>query len=70
MFRSFRCSTSAIVASRSAVAPLNAHRSADTFVGSGGITSLHRRPLTGKMAKSFYAGEPEAPAFVAEAAQP
>jgi peptidoglycan/xylan/chitin deacetylase (PgdA/CDA1 family) len=47
-----------------------AYQSPDTFVGSGGITWLHRWALTRKMPKSFYAGEPETPAFVAEAAKP
>lgn len=47
-----------------------AYRSLDTFVGPSGITWLHRWALTQKMQKTFYAGEPEVPAFVAEAAKP
>jgi hypothetical protein len=40
------------------------------FVGSSGITWIHRRALTRKMPNSFYAGEPEVPGFVAEMAKP
>ena len=47
-----------------------AYRSPDTFVGTGGITWIHRWALTRGMPKTFYAGEPEAPAFVADAARP
>jgi peptidoglycan/xylan/chitin deacetylase (PgdA/CDA1 family) len=47
-----------------------AYQSLDTYVGPGGITWLHRWALTRQMPKSFYAGEPETPAFVAEAARP
>jgi peptidoglycan/xylan/chitin deacetylase (PgdA/CDA1 family) len=47
-----------------------AFRSADTFVGTGGITWLHRWALTKGMPRTFYAGEPEAPRFVTEAARP
>jgi peptidoglycan/xylan/chitin deacetylase (PgdA/CDA1 family) len=47
-----------------------AFTSPDTFAGSGGITWIHRWALTRKMPKSFYAGEPEVPGFVAEMAKP
>ncbi len=47
-----------------------AYRSPDTFVGTGGITWIHRWALTRGMPKTFYAGEPEAPRFVADAARP
>jgi peptidoglycan/xylan/chitin deacetylase (PgdA/CDA1 family) len=47
-----------------------AYRSPDTFVGSGGITWIHRWALTKGMPKTFYAGEPEVPAFVAARAKP
>jgi peptidoglycan/xylan/chitin deacetylase (PgdA/CDA1 family) len=47
-----------------------AYRSPDTFVGSGGITWLHRWALTRGMPKTFYAGEPETPRFVVEQARP
>jgi peptidoglycan/xylan/chitin deacetylase (PgdA/CDA1 family) len=47
-----------------------AFASSDTFVGSSGITWIHRWALTRKMPKSFYAGEPEVPGFVAEMAKP
>jgi peptidoglycan/xylan/chitin deacetylase (PgdA/CDA1 family) len=47
-----------------------AYHSPDTFVGTGGITWLHRWALTKGMPKSFYAGEPEVPPFVAENAKP
>jgi peptidoglycan/xylan/chitin deacetylase (PgdA/CDA1 family) len=47
-----------------------AYQSLDTYVGPGGITWLHRWALTRQMPKSFYAGEPVTPAFVAEAARP
>jgi peptidoglycan/xylan/chitin deacetylase (PgdA/CDA1 family) len=47
-----------------------AFQSADAFVGAGGITWLHRWALTRKMPKTFYAGEPETPAFVVEEAKP
>jgi len=42
----------------------------DTYVGGGGITWLHRWALTRKLPKTFFAGEPETPAFVAELAKP
>ena len=47
-----------------------AYRSPETFVGTGGITWIHRWALTKGMPKAFYAGEPAVPAFVAEAAKP
>jgi peptidoglycan/xylan/chitin deacetylase (PgdA/CDA1 family) len=47
-----------------------AYQSLDTYIGTAGITWLHRWALTRKMPKSFFAGEPETPAFVAEAARP
>jgi len=47
-----------------------AFQSADTFVGTSGITWLHRWALTKKMAKTFYAGEPEVPGFVTEITKP
>ena len=36
----------------------------DTYVGSGGITWLHRWALTAKMDRSIFQGEPEVPAWV------
>ena len=45
-------------------------QSADTFVGVSGITWLQRWALTKKMPKTFFAGEPEVPAFVADNAKP
>ena len=47
-----------------------AYQTLDTYVGPAGITWLHRWALTKGMPKAFYAGEPETPAFVAEAAKP
>ena len=47
-----------------------AYESADTYVGSGGITWIHRWALSKGVAKKFFAGEPAVPAFVANAAQP
>jgi len=47
-----------------------AFASSDTFVGSSGITWIHRWALTRNMPKSFFAGEPEVPGFVAEMAKP
>ena len=47
-----------------------AYRSSDTFVGVGGVTWLHRWAITKGMPKTFYANEPEVPAFVAAAAKP
>jgi peptidoglycan-N-acetylglucosamine deacetylase len=47
-----------------------AYQSADTYVGPGGITWLHRWALTRAVPKTFFAGEPETPAFVAELARP
>ena len=45
-----------------------AYRSRDTYTGSGGITWLHRWALTKGVPRDFYAGEPDVPAFVADAA--
>ena len=47
-----------------------AYESPDTYVGSGGITWLHRWALTKGVGKDFCAGEPTVPAFVEKAAQP
>ena len=47
-----------------------AYRSPDTFVGTGGITWIHRWALTRGMPRTFYAGEPDVPKFVADAAKP
>jgi len=47
-----------------------AYQSADTYVGGGGITWLHRWALTKRLPKAFFAGEPETPAWVAELARP
>jgi peptidoglycan/xylan/chitin deacetylase (PgdA/CDA1 family) len=47
-----------------------AYESPDTYVGSGGITWLHRWALTKGVGKDFFAGEPAVPAFVEKAAQP
>ena len=47
-----------------------AYQSADTYVGGGGITWLHRWALTKRLPKTFFAGEPETPAWVAELARP
>jgi peptidoglycan/xylan/chitin deacetylase (PgdA/CDA1 family) len=47
-----------------------AYRSPDTFVGTGGITWIHRWALTRGMPRAFYAGEPAVPPFVADAAKP
>ena len=44
--------------------------SADAYVGTGGITWLHRWALSRGMPKAFFAGEPETPAFVAGLARP
>jgi peptidoglycan/xylan/chitin deacetylase (PgdA/CDA1 family) len=41
-----------------------AFQSADTFVGTSGITWIHRWALTKKMPRSFYADEPEVPALL------
>ncbi len=38
-----------------------AYQSADTFIGRGGISWLHRWSYTRKVDKSFFAGEPEVP---------
>jgi peptidoglycan/xylan/chitin deacetylase (PgdA/CDA1 family) len=47
-----------------------AYRSEDTYAGVGGITWLHRWALTKKMPKTFFAGEPDVPGFVADNARP
>ena len=47
-----------------------AYRSEDTYAGPGGITWLHRWALTRKLPKTFFAGEPEVPGFVADNARP
>jgi peptidoglycan/xylan/chitin deacetylase (PgdA/CDA1 family) len=47
-----------------------AYASEDTYAGSGGITWIHRWALTRKMPKTFFAGEPDVPAFVADHARP
>jgi peptidoglycan/xylan/chitin deacetylase (PgdA/CDA1 family) len=47
-----------------------AYRSPDTFVGTGGITWIHRWALTKGMPRTFYAEEPEVPPFVAARAKP
>ena len=47
-----------------------AHEVAITYVGGGGITWLHRWALTKRLPKTFFAGEPETPAWVAELARP
>lgn len=47
-----------------------AYQSADTFTGPGGITWIHRWALTKGVARTVYAGEPDVPPFVAEAARP
>jgi peptidoglycan/xylan/chitin deacetylase (PgdA/CDA1 family) len=48
----------------------SAYRTPDTYVGPGGITWIHRWALTKGMPKTFYAGEPETPDWVAKAAAP
>ncbi|MFP3939966.1 MAG: hypothetical protein ACLF0P_06655 [Thermoanaerobaculia bacterium] len=40
----------------------------DTYTGPGGITWLHRWALTREVDRSMFAGEPEAPDWVREAA--
>jgi peptidoglycan/xylan/chitin deacetylase (PgdA/CDA1 family) len=47
-----------------------AYESADRFVGVSGMTWLHRWALTRGMPKSFYAGEPDVPQFVADNSRP
>jgi peptidoglycan/xylan/chitin deacetylase (PgdA/CDA1 family) len=47
-----------------------AYQSPDRFIGTGGITWLHRWALTKGMPKTFFAGEPEVPRYVAENARP
>ena len=46
-----------------------AYRMDDTYTGSGGITWIHRWALTKGVAKSFFAGEPAVPPWVAKAAE-
>lgn len=41
-----------------------AYESPDIWTGSGGISWIHRWAITRKVDKSFFAGEPETPAFV------
>jgi peptidoglycan/xylan/chitin deacetylase (PgdA/CDA1 family) len=48
----------------------DAYASRDTWAGAGGITWIHRWALAKGMPKTFYADEPEVPAFVAEKAKP
>ncbi|HEX5072033.1 MAG TPA: hypothetical protein VFW03_02435 [Gemmatimonadaceae bacterium] len=43
----------------------SAYRSADTYVGPGGITWLHRWALTRGMRGATFAGEPEVPPDIA-----
>ena len=43
----------------------SAYRSADTYVGPGGITWLHRWALTRGMRGAAFAGEPEVPPDIA-----
>jgi peptidoglycan/xylan/chitin deacetylase (PgdA/CDA1 family) len=47
-----------------------AYGTADRFTGPGGITWIHRWALTKGMPKSFFAGEPSIPTFVADNAKP
>jgi len=47
-----------------------AYQSSDAYVGPAGITWLHKWALTRKLPKSFFAGEPEVPGFVADNARP
>jgi len=47
----------------------SAYASADTFVGPGGITWLHRWALTRGVRGSVFAGEPEVPADITAAAE-
>jgi len=46
----------------------DAYRLPDTFTGRGGISWIHRWAITRNVSKDFFRGEPEAPAFVMEAA--
>jgi peptidoglycan/xylan/chitin deacetylase (PgdA/CDA1 family) len=47
-----------------------AFQSPDNYVGSGGITWLHRWALTRGVPADFFKGEPDVPAFVTDAARP
>lgn len=47
----------------------SAYASEDRFTGPGGITWLHRWAITAGKSGDFFAGEPEVPAFVREAAR-
>lgn len=47
-----------------------AYRSPDTYVGPGGITWLHRWALTAGKRGAAFAGEPEVPSWIQEAATP
>ena len=55
-------------ASLDAVLADSVYRSADTYVGTGGITWLHRWALTRGVRGAAFAGEPEVPADIAMAA--
>ena len=46
-----------------------AYQSADTFIGRGGISWLHRWSYTRKVDKSFFAGEPEVPQNILDTAE-
>jgi hypothetical protein len=46
-----------------------AYQSTDEYVGSGGITWLHRWALTQGKRGEFFKGEPEVPAWVEQAAK-
>lgn len=46
----------------------SAYARSDAYVGSAGITWLHRWAITDALDRSVFQGEPQAPAFVAEAA--
>lgn len=45
-----------------------AYSSADTYVGRGGITWLHRWALTRQVDRSMFRGEPETPAWISQLA--
>jgi peptidoglycan/xylan/chitin deacetylase (PgdA/CDA1 family) len=47
-----------------------AYGTADRYAGPGGITWIHRWALTKGVPKSFFAGEPDVPPFVADNARP
>jgi peptidoglycan/xylan/chitin deacetylase (PgdA/CDA1 family) len=46
-----------------------AYQSPDTYTGTGGITWIHRWAITRGVPKTFFRGEPDVPAFVADAAR-